>query len=89
MARRLRAKEATRHADGPNLTLVGEIFLPRNKNPFYPEEITKFTGEPCATELPLAGSWLITLPETTVLLLCWVTVPTVSFASVIAVVAAS
>jgi hypothetical protein len=42
-----------------------------------PEEITKFTGEPCATEFPLAGSWLITLPAATVLLVCWVTVPTV------------
>jgi hypothetical protein len=60
-----------------------------NKNPFYPEEITKFTGEPCVMELPLAGSWLITLPVTTVLLLCWVTVPTVSLASVSAAVAAS
>jgi hypothetical protein len=56
---------------------------------FCPEEITRFTGEPCATELPLTGSWLITLPVATVLLLCWVMVPTMSFAPVMAVVAAS
>ena len=40
-------------------------------------------------ELPLAGFWLITLPETTVLLVCWVMVPSLSFAPVIVVVAAS
>ena len=54
-----------------------------------PEEITRFTGEPSAAELPLAGSWLITLPVATVLLLCWVRVPIMSFAPVMAVVAAS
>ena len=37
---------------------------------FYSEEITRFTGEPCTTEPPLAGSWLITLPAAIVLLLC-------------------
>jgi hypothetical protein len=54
-----------------------------------PEEINSFTGEPSARELPLAGSWLITLPVGTVLLVCWVTGPTMSFATVMAVVAAS
>src|SRR6516164_7445033 len=53
-----------------------------------PEEITRFTGEPSATELPLAGSWLRTLPEPIVLLAFWVIVPTLSFAPVIAAVAA-
>src|SRR6202023_3446098 len=53
---------------------------------FCPEEITRFTGEPCATELPLAGSWLITLPVATVLLLCWVTVPPMSFTAVMSIV---
>ena len=76
---------------GRALRWFGEIFLSweRKKDPFYPEEITRFTGEPCDTELPLAGSWLITWLITTVVLLCCVTVPTVSFAPVIAVVAAS
>jgi hypothetical protein len=37
---------------------------------FYSEEITRFTGEPCTTEPPLAGPWLITLPAAIVLLLC-------------------
>ena len=39
-------------------------------------------------ELPPAGSWPITLPETTVLLVCWVMVPTLNFVPVIVVVAA-
>ena len=34
------------------------------------EEITRLIGELCATEPPLAGSWLITLPAATELLVC-------------------
>ena len=34
------------------------------------EEITKLTGELWAAEPPLTGSWLITLPAATVLLVC-------------------
>ena len=40
-----------------------------------PEETTRFTAEPGATELPAAGFSLITLPAATVLLDAVVTVP--------------
>jgi hypothetical protein len=46
LARRLRAKEATRHADGPNLTLVREIFFPRNKTPSTLKKSPDSRGNP-------------------------------------------
>ena len=44
--------------------------LLKNLSNFYSEEITRFTEEPSAAEPPLDGSWLITLPAATVLLIC-------------------
>ena len=49
---------------------LGRLVYFKNHLYFYSEEITKFTGEPCTTEAPLAGSWLITLPVATVLPVC-------------------
>jgi hypothetical protein len=46
--------------------LARESFFPLSY--FCPEEITSITGEPCATELPLAGSWLNTLPVATAII---------------------
>jgi hypothetical protein len=54
-----------------------------------PLETTSLTAEPLATLVPAAGFWLMTLREATVLLACCVTVPAVSPAPVIAVVAAA
>ncbi|HEX9140505.1 MAG TPA: hypothetical protein VF848_12000 [Steroidobacteraceae bacterium] len=47
----------------------------------------RFTAAPLATLVPAAGIWLMTLPAATVALLAIVTVPSVSPAPVIAVVA--
>ena len=41
-----------------------------------PEEMTRFTGEPLATDVPAGGLWLMTLSLATVSLAAWVTVPT-------------
>jgi hypothetical protein len=54
-----------------------------------PVETTRATADPGATEAPAAGFWLMTLPAGTVALLAVVTVPRVSPAPVIAVVAAA
>jgi hypothetical protein len=54
-----------------------------------PLETTTLTAELAAAFVPAAGLSLITSPEATVLLECCVTVPTVSPAPVIAVVAAA
>src|SRR5215831_711719 len=54
-----------------------------------PNEITRFTADPAATIVPPAGFWLITLPTGTVVLFDEVTVPTISPAPVIWVVAAA
>src|SRR5580704_15286573 len=54
-----------------------------------PEETTRFTAEPGATEVPAAGFSLMTLPAATVLLDAVVTVPSTRPAFVIAVVAAA
>jgi len=53
-----------------------------------PLEMTRLTAEPLATVAPVAGVSLITLPERTVALDCMLTVPTVSPAPVIVLVAA-
>ena len=53
-----------------------------------PVETTSATALPGAT-FPLAGLWLITLPDATVALLCVVTAPSVRPALVMAVVAAA
>jgi hypothetical protein len=53
-----------------------------------PVETTRLTAEPAATEVPAIGFSLMTPPEATVLLVAVVTVPTVSPAPVIAVLAA-
>ena len=50
--------------------------------------MTRLTAEPLATVAPVAGVSLITLPERTVALDCMLTVPTVSPAPVIVLVAA-
>jgi len=54
-----------------------------------PVETTRLTAEPELTLVPALGLSLITLPDATVELLCWVTVPTASPAPVMAVVAAA
>jgi hypothetical protein len=53
-----------------------------------PDETTRATEAPFAALAPAAGVWLMTLPLATVALDACVTVPTVSPAPVIAVVAA-
>ena len=54
-----------------------------------PLETTRFTAEPASTAVPADGLSLMTLPEGTVVLDCVVTVPTVSPAAVIALLAAA
>src|SRR5499426_3268369 len=54
-----------------------------------PDDTTRFTALPCVTCVPEVGVWLITDPDGTVVLDCVVTVPSVRFAFVIAVVAAA
>ena len=54
-----------------------------------PLETTKFTAEPILTLVPATGLSLMTLPAATVLLDCWVIVPTTKPALVIAEVAAA
>jgi hypothetical protein len=54
-----------------------------------PLETTRLTADPVLTEAPATGLWLITLPEGTVTLLAVLTVPSVSPAPVIALVAAA
>src|SRR5262245_18084627 len=54
-----------------------------------PLDTTRFTALPVTTCVPLVGVWLITDPDGTVVLDCVVTVPSVRFAFVIAVVAAA
>jgi hypothetical protein len=54
-----------------------------------PLDTTMLTAEPLATLVPDGGFWLMTTPEATVLLDCMVTVPRVSPADVIEVVAAA
>src|SRR5208283_2570926 len=55
----------------------------------WPVEITRFTADPEATDVPAAGVSLITSPDGTVPEDCCVTVPTTKLAPVIAVVAAA
>jgi hypothetical protein len=54
-----------------------------------PADTTKSTELPCATELPADGFSLMTLPAATVALTCCVTVPSLSPAPVIVIVAAA
>src|SRR5260370_10291507 len=54
-----------------------------------PDETTRFTGEPGATEAPAAGDWDMTLPGGTVDEGWVVTVPGMSPAAVMALVAAA
>src|SRR4029453_8461901 len=56
--------------------------------PAVPSETTSVTELPCGA-VPLAGVWLMTLPDATVSLLAVVTAPTFRPALVIAVVAAA
>ena len=55
----------------------------------FPLDTTKATAEPKGAELPANGFWLMTKPFATVLLHCWVTVPTVRLEPVRAVTAAA
>src|SRR5277367_5901469 len=57
--------------------------------PVAPVETTRLTADPLVAEVPPVGLWLMTLPEGTVGLDWVVTVPTVSPAAVMAVVAAA
>src|SRR5260221_467870 len=54
-----------------------------------PDETTSAIALPLATDVPLAGDWLITDPAGTVVLDDCVTAPTTRFAAVIADVAAA
>src|SRR6185295_18584974 len=54
-----------------------------------PLDTTSVTAEPCATCVPAAGDWLMTEPAGTVELVAVVTVPSVRFAPVMALVAAA
>ena len=57
--------------------------------PEGPVETTKLTAEPCATDVPAVGLWLVTCPAGTVALLAEEMEPTTSCAAVIAAVAAA
>jgi hypothetical protein len=52
-----------------------------------PDEVTRLTALPVATDVPPAGFWLMIDPEGTVVLEAVVSVPTVRFADVIALFA--
>jgi hypothetical protein len=45
-------------------------------------DTTRLTDDPITTDVPAPGFWLITFPEGTVALNCWVIVPTVNPAEV-------
>ncbi len=52
-----------------------------------PDDTTRSTAEPGATDAPAVGFWLMTVPAGTVELVCWVIDPTVSPALLSAVAA--